>query len=102
MVAGLLAALFLVFSLNVYAVETAAGKISAISGSTVTVTMDQAPADWVKKGKAVKIQGSMVKVMDVQGNAVILKSPKVAKLGVGASLNIEKHAGAGSSEFQGC
>src|SRR6266511_2828277 len=71
----------------------ASGKITKVEGSTVTIKVEQGMAEWVKKGSAVKVAGGMAKIVAVEGDLVTLKSPKVAKQGVGATVILEQRAG---------
>ncbi|ABQ24662.1 selenite/tellurite reduction operon protein ExtJ [Geotalea uraniireducens] len=83
------------------AAGTFTGKVTAVDGEKVSVTVDKELPAWVKKGSAVQAMGGAPMVVEVNGNVVVLKfiKAKAAKIKADSSMTISESSG---DELQGC
>jgi hypothetical protein len=73
-----------------------AGKVAAIDGRKVQITMTGDKEDWVKKGAAVKIKGGTGTITAVDGVKVTISTSKASDMKVGAEVTFDKgRAGSG-------
>ena len=86
---------------SAFAAGPLAGKVAAVEGEKVSVTVEKGVPAWVKKGVTVQALGGAPQVVDVKGNVVVLKfnKAKAAAIKVDSSVTISESAG---DELQGC
>ncbi|WP_243371040.1 selenite/tellurite reduction operon protein ExtJ [Geotalea sp. SG265] len=89
------------FTAAAFAAGSCSGKVTAIDGEKVSVTVDNNLPAWVKKGESVQAMGGAPKIVDVKGNVVVLRfgKAKAAKIKTGSTMTIGEAAG---DELQGC
>lgn len=89
------------FAATAFAAESFKGKVSAIDGEKITVTVEKDIPAWVKKGSNVEAMGGAPMVVEVKGNMVVLKfgKAKAAKIKADSAMTISESAG---DELQGC
>ena len=89
------------FATAAFAAESVKGKVTAVDGEKVTVTVEKDLPAWVKKGASVEAMGGAPTVVEVKGNEVVLKfgKAKAAKIKADSTMTISESAG---EELQGC
>lgn len=90
-----------VFATAAFASESFKGKVTAIDGEKVTVTVEKDLPAWVKKGSNVEAMGGAPMVIEVKGNEVVLRfgKAKAAKIKTDSTMTISESSG---DELQGC
>jgi len=89
------------FATAAFAAESFKGKVTAIDGEKVTVTVEKDLPAWVKKGTNVEAMGGAPMVVEVKGKEVVLKfgKAKAAKIKADSTMTISESSG---DELQGC
>ena len=89
------------FAATAYAAEAVSGKVTAIDGEKVSVTVEKGIPAWLKKGETVQAYGGAPTVLEVKDNVVVLKfgKAKAAKIKTDSSMTISE---GGGDELQGC
>jgi hypothetical protein len=89
------------FAAAAFAAGSVSGKVTAIEGEKVSVTVDKELPAWLKKGESVQAMGGSPTVVDVQGKVIVLKfgKAKAAKIKADSTMTISESAG---DELQGC
>ncbi|GAB7028400.1 selenite/tellurite reduction operon protein ExtJ [Geotalea toluenoxydans] len=89
------------FATAAFAAGSVTGKVTAIDGEKVSVTVEKELPAWVKKGDSVQAMGGSPTVVDVKGNVIVLKfgKAKAAKIKADSKMTISESAG---DELQGC
>lgn len=77
------------------------GRVTAINGERVTIGVGNQLPGWVKKGTTVSALGSAPKVVEVNGNTVVLLFPKAKEAAIKAETPLTVSQSAGD-ELQGC
>jgi len=90
-----------VFATTAFAAESFKGKVTAIDGEKVTVTVEKDLPAWVVKGSNVEAMGGAPMVVEVTGNAVVLQfgKAKAAKIEADSTMTISESSG---DELEGC
>jgi hypothetical protein len=72
-----------------------AGKVAAIDGKKVQITLTGEKEAWVKKNAAVKIKGGPGTITEVVGTKVTISTSKASELKVGDEVTFEKRGSSG-------
>lgn len=80
------------------------GKVSAVDGSVVSLTVDDQMPSWVKKGVVAETSSGLAKVQAVEGRILDLKVKKstAEALKVGDDLEVNPRSSEGGKKLQGC
>jgi len=89
------------FATAAFAAGSITGKVTAIDGEKVSITVEKGLPTWIKKGTTVQAFGGSPTVVDVKGNVVVLKfgKAKAAKIKSDSTMTISESSG---DELQGC
>ena len=85
-----LALVMLVFVAVAAFAAPATGKVAAINGKNVQITLSGEKEDWVKKNAPVKIKGGTGKITEVAGDKVTINTSKASELKVGDEVTFDK------------
>jgi hypothetical protein len=88
----------LVLTASVALAAPVAGKVTAIDGKKVTVTVTGEKATWMKKGAPVKWKGGVGRIVEIKDATLTVNSKNAASLKVGDELALDK----GPAELSGC
>jgi ABC-type transporter Mla subunit MlaD len=88
----------LVLAASVAVAAPVAGKVAAIDGKKVSVTVTGEKATWMKKGAPVKWKGGVGRIVEIKDDTLTVNSKNAAALKVGDELALEK----GPAELSGC
>lgn len=91
-----LTAALLAFVVTAALAAPMAGKVVAVKKQDVRVVVTGKPADWMKKGTAVKFLGTRGKITGVAADTVTITSPNAAKTKVGAAVTFDKAPATGA------
>jgi hypothetical protein len=77
------------------AAKTVSGKVTAIEGTKVTIAIEGASAEWVKKNGFVKFKIGPGKILEVSATGVkpitiVVNSKKASEMKVGDAITFEK------------
>jgi hypothetical protein len=91
-----LALVLLAFGVVAVFAAPVAGKVAAIDGKKVQITMTGEKEDWVKKNAPVKIKGGTGTITEVAGTKVTISTSKASDMKVGDDITFDKgRAGSG-------
>lgn len=90
-----------VFTTTAFASGSISGKVTAIDGEKISVTVEKEVPAWLKKGEAVQAMGGSPTIVEVKGNVIVLKfgKAKAAKIKADSNMTISESDG---DEMQGC
>jgi hypothetical protein len=77
------------------AAKTVTGKVTSVEGTKITIVIDGASADWVKKNGFVKFKVGPGKILevsaaDIKPTTIVVNSKKASEMKVGDSVTFEK------------
>ena len=84
------AAMLLVFAAAALFAAPIPGKVTAIDGKKVQITLTGDAEDWVKKNAPVKIKGGTGTITAVEGKKVTVTTSKASELKAGDDVSIDK------------